>query len=112
MNPETERETKSGTAIEECIEALGAKKTQKPVNAEATFIRDGSRLGTIRFQFRRDNLSDLPIVACDSDIMRGFGVMHSKFDPEFDTFTFSKRDMELRITSNDCDFILFGVHLL
>ncbi len=48
---------------------------------------------------------------CDSDVMKGFGIPFSNFDPKYQRFTFHKDSNTLRITDDkyQYDFMLSNI---
>ncbi len=104
---------KSGMAVQACIRALGQAPT-KSFKAEATLIPDDPSRGrgSVFITFETPDSCDFPIVTCDAGIMMGFGIPHGNFDPKWDTFSFRREGMELRVVAEKDGFALAGIRLV
>jgi hypothetical protein len=102
----------SGSAVKDCMRALNPAPAES-LKAEATLIKDDSprHLGSVGLTFYWPNFTDYPKVICDTD-MRGFGIPHDNFNPDFDIFTFENAGMKLSVVSGEYRFTLLGIRLV
>lgn len=105
-----EARLKSGTAVQNCVRAL-SKGYSQFVHTEATLIPDDPSRGrgSIDITFDRTNSADFPVLTCDADIMKGFGIPHGHFDPNFVTFAFQEDGMVLRVSEERYGFTFVGI---
>jgi len=84
------------------------------VKAEATLIPDDPSCGggSELVSFHRRNGSDFPIVECESDIMKSFGIPYGSFDPDWDIFIFEREGMKLRLVAEKHGFVLSDIRLV
>jgi len=102
----------SGRAIIECMIALHPARTES-LKAEANFIPDDPPCGrgSVFVTLHWPNFTGFPKVICETD-MRGFGILHNSFNPDFDIFTFEKEGMKLCVVSGEYRFALLGIRLV
>ena len=103
----------SGNALFDCLDAVatGQRKLPQEFNAEFMRRRIHPSLWIVFFTVSRRSSSDLPMLDCDSDVMKGFGIPFSNFDPKYQRFTFHKDSNTLRITDDkyQYDFMLSNI---